>query len=117
MTRVQVPVPMLLDTRVLVLVSAWCLSHQHPKKTASENIDGRVYAYTWTIVNDGSVRTGALMGKIGPKRTVSTSGANPSYNVVHQIRCMRSRISVQYYQVGVNNSDQYVIQLIARKGQ
>ena len=55
-------------------------------------------------------------GKIGPKRTVST-GANPSYNVVHQIRCMRSRISVQYYQVGVNNSDQYVIQLIARKGQ
>ena len=63
MTRVQVPVPMLLDTRVLVLVSAWCLSHQHPKKTASENIDGRVYAYTWTIVNDGSVRTGALMGE------------------------------------------------------
>jgi hypothetical protein len=55
-----------VDVRVPQVVSAWCLSRQHPKKmeltTAfeSENVvDGNVYAYTLTITKywlDGRTR-------------------------------------------------------------
>lgn len=59
-TRAQIPI--LLDRRVLV--STWYLSYQQPKKTeltsASENVDGKVYAYTSRL--DGSARTDALAG-------------------------------------------------------
>jgi hypothetical protein len=73
--------PMLLDVevRVLQVVSAWCLSRQHPKKmelTAafeSENVvDGNVYAYSLTTIKyrldgrDGCAQ-GGVLSNLSPK--------------------------------------------------